>query len=47
LAKAVREAVVKSLYRVPTPITRSASRAIAFAAVVPVLPTAPSDSGWS
>lgn len=44
---AVRDAVVKSAYRVPIPITRSASRASAFAAVVPVDPTAPTDCGWS
>lgn len=44
--KAVREAVVKSLQRVPTPITRSAPAASAFAAVVPVEPTAPISRGW-
>ena len=38
----VREAVVKSLYLVPTPITTSAVRAMALAAAVPVLPMAPS-----
>ena len=32
---AVFDAVVKSLYRVPIPITRSASRAIRFAAMLP------------
>ena len=46
-AKSEREAVVKSLQRVPTPRTTSASRAIALAAVVPVAPIAPSDCGWS
>jgi hypothetical protein len=46
-AKAVRDAVVKSAYRVPMPITRSASRARAFAAALPVAPTAPADDGWS
>ena len=45
--KADFEAVVKSLQRVPTPITRSASRASRLAAAVPVAPTAPSASGWS
>jgi hypothetical protein len=44
---AVRDAVVKSLHRVPTPITTSASAASRLAAVVPVLPTAPTASGWS
>jgi len=44
---AVRLAVVKSEYRVPIPITTSASRAIAFAAVVPVEPIAPRHCGWS
>ena len=44
---AVRDAVVKSLYRVPMPMTTSASLAIALAAVVPVLPSAPRASGWS
>ena len=43
--KADFDAVVKSLQRVPTPITRSASRASRFAAGVPVAPTAPSASG--
>ena len=38
---------MKSLYRVPTPITTSASRASAFAAGVPVAPTPPTASGWS
>ena len=41
------EAVVKSLQRVPTPITRSASRASRLAAGVPVAPIAPSADGWS
>jgi hypothetical protein len=41
--KIVREAVVKSVNRVPTPITRSASVASASAAVVPVAPSAPTD----
>ena len=36
-----RDAVVKSLQRVPTPRTTSASRAAALAAVVPVAPIAP------
>jgi hypothetical protein len=44
---AVRLAVVKSEYRVPMPITTSASRAIALAAVVPVEPIAPRHCGWS
>ena len=44
---AVRDALVKSLYRVPIPITTSASAASALAAVVPVAPTAPTDCGWS
>ncbi len=47
LAKIEREAVVKSLQRVPTPSTTSASRARAFASVVPVAPIAPADCGWS
>ena len=38
---------MKSLYRVPTPITTSASRASAFATGVPVEPTPPTASGWS
>jgi hypothetical protein len=42
---AVFEAVVKSLQRVPTPITTSASRARRFAAGVPVAPIAPSAAG--
>ena len=46
-ANSEREAVVKSLQRVPTPRITSASRAIALAAVVPVAPIAPSDCGWS
>ncbi len=37
---------VKSLNRVPTPITTSASRAMMFAPSVPVTPTAPKFSGW-
>ena len=41
------DAVVKSLQRVPTPITTSASRASRLAAAVPVAPTAPRLSGWS
>ena len=45
--KAVRLAVVKSEYRVPIPMTTSASRAIALAAVVPVEPIAPRHCGWS
>ena len=44
-AKAELLAVVKSLYRVPTPITTSASRASWLAAVLPVLPIAPADKG--
>jgi hypothetical protein len=46
-AKTVRDAVVKSLHRVPMPMTTSASRANALAAVVPVAPTAPTLRGWS
>ena len=46
-ANAVRDAVVKSDHRVPTPITTSAVRARALAAVVPVAPMAPTDWGWS
>ena len=38
---------MKSLQRVPTPITRSASRATRLAAAVPVAPTAPRLSWWS
>ncbi|KQR97105.1 hypothetical protein ASG00_12550 [Microbacterium sp. Leaf351] len=45
--KAVREAVVKSLYRVPMPMMTSASAASRFAAVVPVAPTPPRYCGWS
>ena len=41
LGEELREAVVKSLQRVPTPSTTSASRASALAAVVPVAPIAP------
>ena len=41
------DAVVKSLQRVPMPITRSASAASVLAAVVPVAPMAPTDCGWS
>ena len=44
---AVRDAVVKSLYRVPIPMTTSASPASWLAAAVPVLPIAPTASGWS
>ena len=44
---AVRDAVVKSSYRVPIPMIRSASAAMAFAAVVPVEPIAPSENWWS
>jgi hypothetical protein len=44
---AVRDAVVKSLYRVPTPITTSASRASRLATGVPVEPTPPTEFGWS
>ncbi len=46
-ANALRDAVVKSLQRVPMPITTSASRASAFAAVVPVAPIAPTHDGSS
>ena len=42
---AVREAVVKSLYRVPTPSTTSASAASAFATGEPVAPTPPTAHG--
>ena len=42
---AVFDAVVKSVQRVPIPITRSASAASRFAASVPVAPTAPASSG--
>ena len=45
--KTENEAVVKSLQRVPTPITRSASRATALAAVLPVAPMEPREAGWS
>ena len=38
---------MKSLQRVPIPITRSASRAMRLAASVPVAPTAPRLSWWS
>ena len=44
---AVFEAVVKSLKRVPKAITKSASRALRLAAVVPVTPIAPKFCGWS
>ena len=47
IVEAVREAVVKSLQRVPTPRITSASRAAALAAVVPVAPIAPRAWGWS
>jgi hypothetical protein len=43
----VRDAVVKSLYLVPMPMTTSACLAIWLAAALPVLPMAPSASGWS
>ncbi len=46
-ANRVCEAVVKSVYRVPTPMITSAEWAIRLAAVVPVLPMAPRASGWS
>ena len=46
-ANAVLDAVVKSVQRVPIPMTRSASRAMRFAASVPVAPIAPRESGWS
>src|SRR5690606_13966999 len=42
----VLEAVVKSVKRVPTPITRSASLAIRLAAALPVTPMPPRLSGW-
>ena len=38
---------MKSEYRVPTPITTSASRASALATGEPVEPTPPTASGWS
>ncbi len=41
----MREAVVKSEYRVPTPITTSASRANALATGDPVDPTPPTACG--
>ena len=41
------DAVVKSLQRVPMPITRSAPFAIRFAASVPVAPIAPRFEAWS
>jgi hypothetical protein len=41
------DAVVKSLSRVPTTITRSASRARRLASGAPVTPTAPSAWAWS
>jgi hypothetical protein len=44
---AVLEAVVKSSYLVPMPMTRSASAAMALAAVVPVEPIAPRLNWWS
>ncbi len=47
LAKIVWLAVVKSEYRVPMPITRSASRAKVLAAVPPVDPTPPTAIRWS
>ncbi len=45
--KAVWEAVVKSVQRVPIPITRSASRARRLAASPPLTPTGPTFCGWS
>ncbi len=45
--KRVWEAVVKSVYRVPTPITRSAVRASSSATAVPVWPMPPTSQGWS
>lgn len=44
---AVREAVVKSLYRVPMPMTTSARAARALATGEPVEPTPPTACGWS
>ncbi len=44
-ANAVRDAVVKSLYRVPTPMTTSAAAASALAGGVPVEPTPPTAWG--
>ena len=44
---ALFDIVVKSVSRVPTASTRSASRAHWLAASVPVTPRAPSVSGWS
>ena len=38
---------MKSLYRVPTPMTTSASRASRLATGVPVEPTPPTELGWS
>ena len=43
----MRDAVVKSLYRVPMPRTTSASRASALATGEPVAPTPPTAHGWS
>ena len=43
----VLDAVVKSEYRVPTPMTTSASRATMLAPFVPVAPIAPRADGWS
>ena len=43
----MRDAVVKSLYRVPTPMITSASRASRLATGVPVEPTPPTEFGWS
>ena len=43
--KMVRDAVVKSEYRVPIPITTSARRVNRFAAGLPVAPTAPRFNG--
>ena len=45
--KAVFDAVVKSEYRVPIPMIRSAPPAWRLAPSVPVTPMAPSDCGWS
>ena len=42
---AVFEAVVKSEYLVPIPITQSASREMIFAPAVPVAPSAPRQEG--
>ena len=47
LVKMLWEEVAKSAQRVPTPTTRSASRAMALAPSVPVTPMAPRAEGWS